>query len=90
MRIAWITDDKKLPSLVEYGTQPEKYQASATGEHTSYRFFFYESGKIHHVKIGPLDPNTTYYYRCSGVGEQFNFKTPPAAFPLNFAVAGYY
>ncbi|PKU84849.1 Purple acid phosphatase 22 [Dendrobium catenatum] len=63
MRISWITKDKNLPSLVEYGKTPGVYDSSASGESTSYRFFFYTSGNIHHVEIGPLDANTTYYYR---------------------------
>ncbi|OVA03580.1 Phosphoesterase domain [Macleaya cordata] len=88
MRISWITNDKSVPSMVEYGKVPGKYNASATGEHTSYRYFFYSSGKIHHVKIGPLDPNTIYYYRCGGVGDEFTFKTTPSKFPIQFALAG--
>lgn len=88
MRISWITNDKHVPSLVEYGKEPGKYTLSTTGEHTSYRYFFYRSGKIHHVKIGPLDPNTIYYYRCGGNAREFSFKTPPATFPIRFAVSG--
>lgn len=88
MRVSWITSDKFTPSLVEYGKTPGKYNVSATGEHTSYRYFFYSSGKIHHVKIGPLEPDTGYYYRCGGAGKEFSFKTPPSQFPIEFAVAG--
>ncbi|KAJ4836202.1 Purple acid phosphatase 22 [Turnera subulata] len=88
MRVTWITDDKHSKSIVEYGTQPGRYDAKATGEHTSYHYFFYSSGKIHHVKIGPLEPNTSYYYRCGGHGPEFSFKTPPATFPIEFAVVG--
>ncbi|XP_020106641.1 purple acid phosphatase 22-like [Ananas comosus] len=88
MRVSWITDDTHGPSLVEYGKVSEKYTMSATGEHTSYRYFFYASGKIHHVKIGPLEPNTVYYYRCGGIGDEFSFKTPPAALPIEFAIVG--
>lgn len=89
-RVSWITDDKKVPSVVEYGVAPAKYNAVATGEATSYRYFFYSSGKIHHVKIGPLEPATTYYYRCSSSGPEFSFKTPPSTFPIEFAVVGQY
>ncbi|XXG73063.1 hypothetical protein AAC387_Pa07g2043 [Persea americana] len=88
MRISWITNDKHVPSLVEYGKEPGKYTSSTLGEHTSYLYFFYKSGKIHHVKIGPLDPDTTYYYRCGGDAKEFSFKTPPTTFPIRFAVAG--
>ncbi|KAJ6704446.1 PURPLE ACID PHOSPHATASE 22 [Salix viminalis] len=88
MRVTWITDDKHAPSIVEYGKQPGTYSAKVTGNHTSYRYFFYSSGKIHHVKIGPLEPGTVYYYRCGGSGPEFSFKTPPATFPLEFVVIG--
>ncbi|XP_020684618.2 purple acid phosphatase 22 isoform X1 [Dendrobium catenatum] len=88
MRISWITKDKNLPSLVEYGKTPGVYDSSASGESTSYRFFFYTSGNIHHVEIGPLDANTTYYYRCGGVGGEFTFKTPPSTLPIEFVLIG--
>ncbi|GLT89965.1 hypothetical protein SLE2022_079200 [Rubroshorea leprosula] len=88
MRISWVTDDKNVESKVEYGKQPGKYNAVATGENTEYESFFYTSGTIHHVKIGPLEPATTYYYRCGGQGQEFSFKTPPATFPIEFAVVG--
>ncbi|KAL8516913.1 hypothetical protein ACS0TY_015239 [Phlomoides rotata] len=88
MRVSWITADKKVKSIVEYGKWPGKYDGSGTGETTSYHYFFYSSGAIHHVKIGPLDPNTTYYYRCGGNGPEFRFRTPPSAFPVEFAVSG--
>lgn len=88
MRVSWITDDNKVQSVVEYGTAPGKYNAVATGTHTSYKYFFYSSGKIHRVKLGPLEPGTTYYYRCGGSGPEFSFKTPPSTFPIEFAVVG--
>lgn len=78
----------KAESTVEYGKLQGRYNAMATGEHTSYQFFFYKSGKIHHVKIGPLEPATTYYYRCGGSGHEFSFKMPPASFPIEFAIVG--
>lgn len=88
MRVTYTTDDKHVASMVEYGRHPKKYDRKTAGESTSYRFFFYSSGKIHHVKIGPLQPNTKYYYRCGGHGDEFSFKTPPSKFPIEFAVAG--
>lgn len=88
MRVTFITEDNKVESVVEYGKQPGKYDGKATGECTSYKYIFYKSGKIHHVKIGPLQPNTTYYYRCGGNGPEFSFKTPPSTFPVEFAIVG--
>ncbi|CAI0423575.1 unnamed protein product [Linum tenue] len=88
MRVTWITVDKQVPSTVEYGKEPGRYEDKATGEHTSYKFMSYTSGKIHHVKIGPLEPDTTYYYTCGGHAAEFSMKTPPATFPVEFAVVG--
>ncbi|XP_010426889.1 PREDICTED: purple acid phosphatase 22-like [Camelina sativa] len=88
MRVTFITEDEKVDSVVEYGKQPGKYDGKATGESTSYGYLFYNSGKIHHVKIGPLQSNTIYYYRCGGNGPEFSFKTPPSTFPVEFAIVG--
>jgi hypothetical protein len=88
MRVSWVTDAKHGHSVVDYGRASGNYSSSATGEHTSYRYFLYSSGKIHHVTIGPLDPDTVYYYRCGMVGDEFVLKTPPAALPIELAVAG--
>lgn len=88
MRVSWVTDDKHAPSVVDYGTVSGNYTASATGDHTSYRYFLYSSGKIHHATIGPLAHATVYYYRCGGAGREFSLRTPPAALPVELAVAG--
>ncbi|KAL5203615.1 hypothetical protein ABZP36_008486 [Zizania latifolia] len=88
MRISWVTDDRSAPSVVEYGTSPGKYTASATGDHTTYSYFFYKSGAIHHVTIGPLEPSTTYYYRCGQAGDEFSLRTPPATLPIELVVIG--
>ncbi|ESR65537.1 hypothetical protein CICLE_v10008345mg [Citrus x clementina] len=88
MRVTWITDDESSPSVVEYGTSPGGYNCGAEGESTSYRYLFYRSGKIHHTVIGPLEHDTVYFYRCGRQGPEFEFKTPPAQFPITFAVAG--
>ncbi|WVZ85531.1 hypothetical protein U9M48_032448 [Paspalum notatum var. saurae] len=88
MRVSWITDDKHAPSVVEYGSVSRNYTASAAGDHTSYRYFLYSSGKIHHVKIGPLEPGTVYCYRCGMAGKEFSLRTPPAALPIELALVG--
>ncbi|XP_010515742.1 PREDICTED: purple acid phosphatase 22-like [Camelina sativa] len=88
MRVTFITEDKEVESVVEYGKQPGKYVGKAFGESTNYGYLYYESGEIHHVKIGPLQSNTIYYYRCGGNGPEFSFKTPPSTFPVEFAIVG--
>ncbi|KAL6595511.1 hypothetical protein ACP70R_047851 [Stipagrostis hirtigluma subsp. patula] len=88
MRVSWITDDD-APAIVEYGTTPGQYPFSATGNTTTYSYVLYDSGKIHDAVIGPLQPSTTYYYRCSSSpSREFSFRTPPATLPVKFVVVG--
>lgn len=88
MRVSWITDDESSPSIVEYGISPGKYTSSSEGESMTYSYMFYDSGKIHHVVIGPLQDDTVYFYRCGGQDPEFKFKTPPSQFPITFSVVG--
>ncbi|XP_026382592.1 probable purple acid phosphatase 20 [Papaver somniferum] len=89
MRITWITKDHDTPATVNYGTTEGNYDLSATGTVSKYQFMLYKSGEIHDVVIGPLKPDTVYYYRCgSDTDREFSFKTPPSQFPIKFAVAG--
>ncbi|CAK9134535.1 unnamed protein product [Ilex paraguariensis] len=88
MRISWITEDP-TPATVNYGTSPGKYGFSASGSTSSYQYVMYQSGEIHDVVIGPLKPQTIYYYRCgSDSAPEFSFKTPPPQLPIRFAIAG--
>ncbi|KAK6139979.1 hypothetical protein DH2020_026292 [Rehmannia glutinosa] len=88
MRITWTTSFP-TPATVFYGTSPGNYTFSAKGSTNMYHYLKYTSGEIHDVVIGPLNQNTSYYYRC-GIksSPEFSFKTPPARFPIKFAVAG--
>ncbi|KAM7526071.1 hypothetical protein LguiA_015973 [Lonicera macranthoides] len=89
MRISWITEDP-TPATVKYGTSPGVNNGIlANGTTSSYTYMTYTSGQIHEAVIGPLKPNTVYYYRC-GLDSTLvsNFTTPPAQFPIKFAVAG--
>ncbi|RXH76270.1 hypothetical protein DVH24_019158 [Malus domestica] len=88
MRVTWITDIPS-PATVVYGTSPGAYESTATGNTSSYTHgIIYTSGDIQDVVIGSLKPNTQYYCRCgsSHSDPEFSFKTPPAAFPITFAV----
>ncbi|KAH9316942.1 hypothetical protein KI387_018711 [Taxus chinensis] len=88
MRITWITNDTDIPSMVQYGTSPGEYTSLAKGGNTSYSYLGYRSSPIYHVTIGPLDPNTNYYYRCGSCGREYKLKTPPLQFPISFALVG--
>lgn len=88
MRITWLTNAVNAPTVVEYGTTPGVYPSLSMGDSDSYSFMLYESGKIHHVVIGPLEANKTYFYRCGRNGEERSFKTPPSQFPVTFSVVG--
>lgn len=88
MRVTWITYHANVPSMVEYGTSPGVYTSSSVGESDSYSYVLYDSGEIHHVVIGPLEANKIYFYRCGGSGPEYSFKTPPAQFPVVFAIVG--
>ncbi|KAI3912352.1 hypothetical protein MKW92_042819 [Papaver armeniacum] len=84
MRITWITNDHGTPSKVEYGITEETYNLSAIGRAYSYNYLIYQSGEIHDVVIGPLTPDTVYYYRCgSNYDRVFSFKTLPAKLCLS-------
>nr|CAB3489729.1 unnamed protein product [Digitaria exilis] len=88
MGITCITNERSAPSVVEYGTSTGEYSASETGYHTTYQFLSYTSGAIHRVTIGPLEPGTTYYYRCGMAGDEISFRTPPATLPIEFVITG--
>lgn len=88
MRITWITRDNKSPSVVDYGTSSNKYTSQSQGENTTYTYLTYKSGTIHHTVIGPLQPQTLYFYRCGGAGPEFQLTTPPSDLPVTLAVAG--
>ncbi|MED6122278.1 putative purple acid phosphatase 20 [Stylosanthes scabra] len=87
MRISWITN-KTSPAKVEYGPSPSAMKFCSTGSTSSYRYVSYESGEIHNVDIGPLKPNTFYYYRLGDPPSSrvYQFKTTPSQFPIKFAI----
>ncbi|KAJ7976105.1 Purple acid phosphatase [Quillaja saponaria] len=89
MRISWITDTP-TPAKVVYGPSPGSNGFSASGTTSSYHYTMYESGEIHEVVIGPLNPNTVYYYRLGDPpsAREYTLKTPPSQFPIKFAVIG--
>lgn len=88
LRLTWITDDE-APATVDYGMEEGKYSESSMGSTHVYSFATYTSGKIHEAVIGPLDPDTVYFYRCGGnPAREFSLKTPPASLPIKFTIVG--
>ncbi|KAF1862398.1 hypothetical protein Lal_00026930 [Lupinus albus] len=87
MRISWFTD-YSTPATVQYGLTPSADSSTANGVTDSYRYMFYRSGEVHNVVIGPLNPNTVYYYRMGDSPTVYTMKTPPSDYPIKFAVVG--
>ncbi|KAM2053271.1 hypothetical protein EV1_002855 [Malus domestica] len=80
--VSWITADEPGYSKVVYWSANSENQ-TAEGIITTYTFYNYTSGYIHHCIIGNLTFNTRYYY-VVGIGEtetQFWFTTPPEVGP---------
>lgn len=81
--ISWVTPSESGSSAVSYGLESGKYEYSAEGNVTSYTFFNYTSGFIHHCSIQGLMYDTKYYYKI-GTGSsarEFWFVTPPKPGP---------
>ncbi|KAL5976370.1 putative purple acid phosphatase 20 [Asimina triloba] len=89
MRISWITEGES-PAVVKYGTSSGAYEFSASGTTDTYSYLWYKSGQIHDVVVGPLKPNTLYFYQCGSASapREFRFRTPPAKLPVKFVVIG--
>ncbi|GER54225.1 purple acid phosphatase 18 [Striga asiatica] len=87
MGISWITS-YPTPPVVYFGSSPGpgSKRFSANGSTNQYGYLTYQSGQTHDVVIGPLDPNTVYYYRCGSSSPELSFKTPPSQFPIKFAI----
>ncbi|XP_068652916.1 purple acid phosphatase 2-like [Aristolochia californica] len=81
--ISWITMDETGSNTVLYGTAENERQFRAEGTVTSYKYYNYTSGYIHHCTIKGLGYDTEYFYEV-GIGNterQFWFRTPPAVGP---------
>ncbi|CAN6439362.1 unnamed protein product [Victoria cruziana] len=81
--VSWVTTSERGSNTVLYGTAKHKRKFRAEGSVTSYKFYNYTSGFIHHCHINDLDYDTEYFYEV-GIGHarrQFSFKTPPKVGP---------
>uniref|UniRef100_A0A7N0T493 Purple acid phosphatase n=1 Tax=Kalanchoe fedtschenkoi TaxID=63787 RepID=A0A7N0T493_KALFE len=93
MIVSWVTQDEAGSSTVTYWTETGKKKV-ANGRITTYKYYTYKSGYIHHCTLKNLQHNTKYYYEV-GTGQnttrQFWFKTPPEVgpdVPFTFGLIG--
>ncbi|KAL9675989.1 hypothetical protein QQ045_004200 [Rhodiola kirilowii] len=93
MIVSWVTMEEPGLSTVTYWTQ-YGYRKSARGRFTTYKFYTYKSGFIHHCTLNNLKHNTKYYYEVGTGGNnsrQFWFNTPPEVgpdVPFTFGLIG--
>ncbi|CAL1353612.1 unnamed protein product [Linum trigynum] len=84
MIISWVTMDEPGSSEVVYWKENGSSQKkTAKGKYTTYKYYNYTSGYIHHCNIRKLEYNTKYYYEV-GIGHnvrRFSFTTPPPVGP---------
>ncbi|GAB4844456.1 Purple acid phosphatase 25 [Ancistrocladus abbreviatus] len=95
MIISWVTPVERHPDVVWYWKADGKntHQHARHSTITSYRYFNYSSGYIHHATIKGLEYDTKYIY-VLGKGNatrQFSFTTPPKVgpdVPYTFGIMG--
>lgn len=83
MIVSWVTMDEPGSNTVYYWSQNSKKKMKAKGMLTTYSFYNYTSGFIHHCNITHLKHDTKYYYMV-GIGHTtrtFWFMTPPEVGP---------
>ncbi|KVI08794.1 Iron/zinc purple acid phosphatase-like C-terminal domain-containing protein [Cynara cardunculus var. scolymus] len=84
--VSWVTPVEKYPNFVTYWKADEKNgikRNRVRSKITTYRYYNYSSGYIHHATINRLQYNTKYAYELGhGNGtRQFWFMTPPEIGP---------
>ncbi|KAF5949073.1 hypothetical protein HYC85_015030 [Camellia sinensis] len=95
MIISWVTPVEKYPNVVTYWEAGTKHlhKLQTHSEITTYRYYNYASGYIHHATIKDLTFDTKYFYEVASneVTHQFSFTTPlkPGPdVPYTFGVIG--
>ncbi|KAI4367687.1 hypothetical protein MLD38_023395 [Melastoma candidum] len=82
--VSWVTVDERGSSKVIYWKENScGEKRTAKGKASTYSYFNYTSGHIHHTTIRNLEHETKYYYEV-GIGHtvrQFWFVTPPEVGP---------
>ncbi|WOG84687.1 hypothetical protein DCAR_0103871 [Daucus carota subsp. sativus] len=81
--VSWVTMEEPGSNTLLYWIANTKLIRKARAKITTYKFYNYTSGYIHHCTINDLEPDTKYYYEV-GLGHSprtFWFVTPPAVGP---------
>ncbi|GJW77288.1 purple acid phosphatase 2-like protein [Tanacetum coccineum] len=81
--VSWVTMEEPGSSTVVYWNDDDESKSMAKGFVTTYTFYDYSSGFIHHCNITDLEYDTKYYYEL-GLGlasRTFWFSTPPEVGP---------
>ncbi|KGN62641.1 purple acid phosphatase 2 [Cucumis sativus] len=81
--ISWVTPDKPGSNRVVYWAENSGIRNHAEGYFTSYKYFNYTSGYIHHCTIENLEYDTKYFYVIGfgSLSRRFWFTTPPKVGP---------
>ncbi|KAG9131046.1 hypothetical protein Leryth_006775 [Lithospermum erythrorhizon] len=92
--VSWVTVDEAGSNKVVYWNEKsKKNKKEAEGYVTTYKYYNYTSGYIHHCTIKGLEFSSKYYYMV-GTGNSsrtFWFKTPPPIgvdVPYTFGLIG--
>ncbi|KAK1423903.1 hypothetical protein QVD17_19213 [Tagetes erecta] len=93
MIVSWVTVDEPGSSTVLYWAQDSSQKDQATGQITTYKYYNYTSGYIHHCTLQNLEFSTKYYYEVGidHTTRTFWFVTPPEVgpdMPYTFGIIG--
>ncbi|KVI01696.1 purple acid phosphatase 2-like [Cynara cardunculus var. scolymus] len=83
--VSWVTQNEPGSETVVYWAESSHRKHNATAMVTTYKYYNYTSGFIHHCTIKHLKFDTKYYYEIetSPTVRRFWFMTPPAVGLIN-------
>ncbi|KAJ4714289.1 Purple acid phosphatase [Melia azedarach] len=91
--VSWVTPLEPHPKFVTHWEANRKTKHKTHSMITSYKYYNYSSGYIHHATIKRLKYDTKYFYEL-GAGNatrRFSFSTPPKVgpdVPYTFGIIG--
>ncbi|XP_062165902.1 purple acid phosphatase 25-like [Alnus glutinosa] len=93
--VSWVTPLLRHPDYVVYWAAESKHKKKrkAHSSITTYKFYNYCSGNLHHATIKNLKFDTQYFYELGtgNVTRRFSFTTPPKVgpnVPYTFGIIG--